>query len=280
MGKERGFFGYMSIQNLILNFRNFFHLILRRQRSFIGEEGERFVPKHPSMRIDESSPVDFGGFYKFASQFVNAKSVLDVGCGYGYGIEYLLRKGAASCVGLDYSEKAIKFAKRIYQDSNLQYYVMDANNLSYFNDQSFDVVLSIEVIEHLPDANKHISEISRVMKTGGILVLSTPNKEMTSAGQRPLGKFHTNEFYYQELRGLLRKYFSEVVIFENLLISPFPEGQSRKQEREKRGEIGYTWAPAVKTKHFIINCQNLYSHSHSFVAVCSQKVLPTECHQL
>jgi ubiquinone/menaquinone biosynthesis C-methylase UbiE len=232
------------------------------------------------MRIDESAPVDFGGFYKFASQFVNAKYVLDVGCGYGYGIEYMLRKGATFCIGLDYSKKAIKFAKMNYQDTNLQYYVMDATNLSYFHDQSFDVVLSIEVIEHLPDANKHICEISRVMKSGGILVLSTPNKEMTSAGQRPVGKFHTKEFYYQELRDLLGKYFSEVVIFENLLVSPFLEGQSRKQEREKRGEIGYTWAPEIKTKHLTINCQDLYSHSHSFVAVCCQKVSTTEYHQL
>ncbi|MBU2575184.1 MAG: class I SAM-dependent methyltransferase [Elusimicrobia bacterium] len=247
--------------------------IIRRVKNFLSgiissEKGERFIPGHATGRIDETAPSDFGGFYRFAAQFVKGAAILDTGCGCGYGIEYLVRSGAASCTGIDISQKALRYARGKFKEAGLSYLSGSAEDLSLFEDGKFDVVISIEVIEHLRDPQKHVADIFRVMKKGSILVLSTPNKETSPPGAVPANRFHVGEFNYDELKELLGRYFETMVIFENLLVSPFEEGQKHRAERMAKGEMGQAWAPRVKTDGLDIDCRYLYSNTHSFVAVC------------
>ena len=108
-----------------------------------------------------------------------------------------------------------------------------------FPNASFDVVISSENLEHLQYPAKNISEIRRVLKKGGILLLGTPNKEVSSPGQeKSPNPFHIKEYTYEELESLLRKHFRSVYIFENTLESPIQEGRKMKADRRKRTQVG------------------------------------------
>jgi 2-polyprenyl-3-methyl-5-hydroxy-6-metoxy-1,4-benzoquinol methylase len=81
--------------------------------------------------------------YRFVSGFVKDKLCLDAGCGVGYDSAYLARKGAKKVVGGDKSEDALSYARNT---AELEFKLLDATSLP-FADNSFDVVVSFEVIE-------------------------------------------------------------------------------------------------------------------------------------
>jgi 2-polyprenyl-3-methyl-5-hydroxy-6-metoxy-1,4-benzoquinol methylase len=130
------------------------------------------APDHP----DESSP-----WYKLVLEFlppVEGKRILEVACGRGGFSRLLASKGAIVC-GADFSESAIGIAKeKLLRDPALAdrvtYVQADAQNLP-FNEGSFDVVVSCETIEHVPDPRAAVREMYRVCKPGGLLYLTTPN---------------------------------------------------------------------------------------------------------
>ena len=89
---------------------------------------------------------------------------------------------------------------------------MDATKLG-FDDETFDVVTSFQVIEHVRDSSKFLLEIKRVLKKTGIALISTPNKKTYSPNTlKPENPFHVKEFYPDELNELLKTYFDEVEI--------------------------------------------------------------------
>lgn len=175
--------------------------------------------------LDRSErPIGFGksfdeidGFftssYIFASNFTKNKNVLDIGCGSGYGANFLSTNGAHSVVGIDNSRKVVAQCQRYYRDtSNLVFREVDCTSLD-FDDESFDVVTAFELIEHISDYEVFLKEASRVLKQGGVCILATPNKKVWSPGLRtPIIVWHVKEFYPEELRIILSRHFSEVKI--------------------------------------------------------------------
>lgn len=104
------------------------------------------------------------------------ESVLDIGCGNARDIARIVHAGA-QVIGVDISEGMICEAKRDLARlgvDGVELHVGDATQLD-FPDGRFDKVLCSEVIEHIPDAEKALGEMWRVLKPGGLLVLSTPN---------------------------------------------------------------------------------------------------------
>ena len=152
--------------------------------------------------------------YIFAGQFVTGKKVLDLGCAAGYGSYYLAAKaGAKQVTGVDISKKAIAKAQTNHTHPKIQYYVGNAQKLP-FEDNSFEVVVSLEVIEHVQNYKKFLSEVARVCcQPDGLTIMSTPNKAVTSPNLKyPLMVSHTKEFYIEELEEELKKYFSKVTL--------------------------------------------------------------------
>jgi ubiquinone/menaquinone biosynthesis C-methylase UbiE len=139
------------------------------------------------------------------------KTVLDVGCGTGYGTA-ILAEHAQQIVGIDYSSSAVRFARRRYP--KVDFRVMNAEQL-HFAEASFDFVFSSENLEHLHDQAAHLKEVRRVLKPGGLCFIATPNPE-AFAGQKPI-PWHTKENTYLELVDLFRPFFKECVIVENSL---------------------------------------------------------------
>jgi 2-polyprenyl-6-hydroxyphenyl methylase/3-demethylubiquinone-9 3-methyltransferase len=97
--------------------------------------------------------------------------VLDVGCGEGRFAAELARDGAA-VVGIDVAEEPLRRARQLHPQLDLR--VVDGDGAWDLPDASFDVVWAGEVIEHVADTAAWLSEVRRVLRSGGRLLLSTP----------------------------------------------------------------------------------------------------------
>ncbi|MBN2458145.1 class I SAM-dependent methyltransferase [Candidatus Woesearchaeota archaeon] len=101
------------------------------------------------------------------------KRLLDVGCGLGYMTARL--SGRFQATGIDLDKDCIRFAAD--QDPKGKYMVADAGKKLPFKDDTFDYVISSEVIEHVEDDRLFLNEIRRVLKPGGLAVITTPSSE-------------------------------------------------------------------------------------------------------
>lgn len=118
--------------------------------------------------------------YLFAAQFVADRRVLDAGCGTGYGSFYLAKQRAKYVEGVDYSSKAIAFSRKRYAAGNLRFQVMDLCRKLAFEDASFDVIFSSNVMEHLTVVDSFLQESCRVLTREGLLIAAVP--PITTAG--------------------------------------------------------------------------------------------------
>ncbi len=103
--------------------------------------------------------------------------ILDVGCGAGFATNYLSGY-SDNITGVDLAEGALQTAKK-FGDKKIKYICADANHLP-FEDQKFDVVISLDFLEHVPNPAKIISEVSRVLKPGGLFFYHTFSKNWLS----------------------------------------------------------------------------------------------------
>jgi SAM-dependent methyltransferase len=99
--------------------------------------------------------------------------VLDAGCGEGYGAELLRTAGADAVIGLDYDSTTLRHVAKVYPQLNPLRGNLVQQGLA---DDSFDLVVSMQTIEHLWDQPAFIAECARVLRPGGTVVLSTPNR--------------------------------------------------------------------------------------------------------
>jgi SAM-dependent methyltransferase len=126
--------------------------------------------------------------------------VLEAGCGEGYGAA-LLAGTARVVVGLDYDAWAVAHAAARYRRVRAV-----RGNLASLPvaDAAVDVVANLQVIEHLWDQAEFLAECLRVLRPGGLLVVTTPNRITFSPGRdTPLNPFHTRELSAAELAELL-----------------------------------------------------------------------------
>ena len=144
-------------------------------------------------------------------------TVLEAGCGEGYGAA-LIARHAARVVALDYDELTASHASRAYPELA----VLRGNLASLpLRDASVDVVANLQVIEHLWDQEGFLAECARVLRPGGRLLVTTPNRITFSPGRdTPLNPFHTRELAPVELHGLLVGAGLEVELLAGLRHGP------------------------------------------------------------
>jgi SAM-dependent methyltransferase len=144
--------------------------------------------------------------YDFSVPFAVGRRVLDAACGSGYGSAILAARGASSVLGVDINARALNHARATYNRPNLRYTEADVTKLP-LDDASIDVVTSFETIEHVDDAVAALAEFGRVLVPSGILVVSTPNRIVTSPGkgrdEQPDNRFHKVEWTEAEFDALL-----------------------------------------------------------------------------
>ncbi|MDQ2751202.1 MAG: class I SAM-dependent methyltransferase [Chloroflexota bacterium] len=138
--------------------------------------------------------------YLFAYPLVAGLSVLEVGCGEGYGTA-LLAGSARHVLGVDYDEPTVLHAAARYP----QAWFVRANLAALpVPSASVDVLATLQVIEHVWNHPGFVRECLRVLRPGGLLIVTTPNRLTFSPGlDAPVNPFHTREFTAAELVELL-----------------------------------------------------------------------------
>lgn len=125
---------------------------------------------------------------------------MEVGCGEGYGTA-LLATTAARVVGVDYDALTVAHARRTYPTADFV-----RGNLAALpvRSESVDVLATLQVIEHVWNHPEFVRECRRVLRPGGRLLVTTPNRLTFSPGRdEPVNPFHTVEFTASELVELL-----------------------------------------------------------------------------
>ncbi|MBK9732268.1 MAG: class I SAM-dependent methyltransferase [Chitinophagaceae bacterium] len=178
----------------------------------IMKTSERLLPDKVEGQIERVMLLRHLFAYEVVKNQLNEKNdILDFGCGEGYGTS-LLSQVAINIIGIDVSREIIDFAKGKYGSVNCQFMAYDGTHVNY-DDESFDVVVSFQVIEHVADDKHFVSEAYRILKPGGLLFLTTPNKTIRLFPmQKPWNRFHLREYYPYELKQLLNIRFEKVEI--------------------------------------------------------------------
>jgi len=147
--------------------------------------------------------------YELAKSYSQGKVVLDVACGSGYG-SYLLADKAEKVWAIDINQEALALAEKKYQHPKIKFLADDVEILSKVGDKMIDLAVSFETIEHLKNPDNYLEQLKRVLKTDGLALISTPNRQVF--GQK--NPWHLREYTKEDFSQILAKYFKNVVILE------------------------------------------------------------------
>ena len=212
--------------------------------------GERYIPS-------EKGIIRYEHLHRYfvCLDLVVGKSVVDIACGEGYG-SYLLAGSAESVVGIDIEPECISHAKNKHNKDNLTFLLGSCDKIPV-DSQSVDIVISFETIEHHDRHEEMISEIKRILKPSGVLIISSPNRLTYSDIPNYQNPFHVKELYYDELSQLLNKYFKCIEFYGQKVVITSLVLPLDKQKGE----------------HLQINClgENSFTENNSiyFISICS-----------
>lgn len=174
------------------------------------------------MEPDEAHPRIFWEHlyrYRFACQYVAGGVVLDIAVGTGYGAALLSGAGASRVLGVDRDPAACRIA-RDRGRGGTAILLGDAVRIP-LADGAIDLLVSFETLEHVPEPERFLGEAHRVLKGGGRLVLSTPNRPVYNDDSAEPNPFHTREFDRSELLDLLGPW-NDVRLWSQMPTTPHP----------------------------------------------------------
>jgi 2-polyprenyl-3-methyl-5-hydroxy-6-metoxy-1,4-benzoquinol methylase len=167
--------------------------------------------------------------YQYALSLTHKKTVLDFGCGTGYGSSILATK-AAAVVGVDIDESALQWARETHRKPTLEF-LKNADFGATLPSQFFDLVTCFEMIEHVIADHQLliIDSFVKALKPNGVLLISTPNPDITALyGENP---YHLCELTRDQFEALLRSKFKFVeIIDQHVLASILFASHDRTQD--------------------------------------------------
>lgn len=157
---------------------------------------------------DTQHMVNLSGYVWAARRLgpLEQRYILDLSCGTGYGADYL-GTGAGRIVGIDCAPDVVAKSRADYPRSNVAFLAMDGCALG-FRDASFDCIVSQDTIEHVQDDQRFVSELTRVLKPNGMLIIFTPHGK--GRGVIPNDPYHVREYTHEEFKALLAPHFSTI----------------------------------------------------------------------
>ena len=169
---------------------------------------------------------------KNKADFLEGLNILDIGCGGGLISEPMSRLGA-NVTGIDASEKNINIAKLHAKKSGLQINYINASPEVLNNVEKFDIILNLEIVEHVENVNLYIRSCSKLLKKKGIMFTATLNRSFTSYVKAiigaeyllrwlPIGTHDWNKFIKpEELEKFLNQEKFSTLDVKGLKFNPF-----------------------------------------------------------
>jgi len=175
--------------------------------------GERFTPE-----CVREIAYEHWHRYAFAMSLVGGKQVLDAACGEGFGADLLADK-AARVQAIDIDSQSIQHAKLRYASkNNLAFLQADVTQLDALADNSFDVIVSFETLEHVMAHDRMLAGFHRLLKADGVLIISTPDKKNYTDATGVVNPHHVRELYFDEFSSLLDRHFRAKKIYTQKLL--------------------------------------------------------------
>lgn len=165
-----------------------------------------FTTEITSDQITSDNPIHQRLFkaYVGAKPYIQG-DVLEVGCGEGRGVP-LLVDSSKNFTAVDKIQSVIDSLQLRFPQASFQQ--MNIPPLTGLKDNAYDLVVTFQVIEHIQDDALFLKEIHRVLKPGGIALITTPNRRM-SLTRNP---WHIREYLASELKALTASFFSKVTM--------------------------------------------------------------------
>lgn len=136
--------------------------------------------------------------YQTIAALCKGKKVLDFSCGEGYGSYIIAKNGALSVTGVDISEAAISNARSMFNQENIRFVQTSAESIeNTFKGEDFDVIVSLETIEHVTEPVVMLQAIKSLIKKGGIIVMSCPNDYAHPGISNP---YHLKKYSFAEFK--------------------------------------------------------------------------------
>lgn len=196
-------------------------------------DNEAFFKKYAEMERSKKGLSGAGEWHELRKLMpdLNGKTVLDLGCGYGWHCKYAAENGAKSVTGIDISRKMLAKAEEINQDPVIEYRCAAMEDLS-FEEDSFDAVISSLAFHYVRDFGELVKNISQWLKKGGDLVFSAEHPVFTAYGSQDwyydedgnILHFPVDNYYYEGQREAVflgekvTKYHRTITTYINTLI--------------------------------------------------------------
>jgi 2-polyprenyl-3-methyl-5-hydroxy-6-metoxy-1,4-benzoquinol methylase len=196
--------------------------------------GKIFTTEITSEQITSDNPIHQRLYkaYIAAQEYIKG-DVLEVGCGEGRGVEVLISL-AKSFTAVDKIQSAIDTLQKKFPNGHFMQ--MNIPPFGGLKDNTYDVIVSFQVIEHIEDDALYLKEIHRVLKPGGVVLITTPNRKL-SLTRNP---WHIREYLAGELKALAARFFSNVEmkgITGNAKVMEYYEQNKKSVERFTRWDF-------------------------------------------
>lgn len=199
-------------------------------------------------KLSKETPPDFEDYFSLIDQFGKTGRLLEIGCGTGLS-SYLLSQKGYQTVGIDISKMFLKELKN-KEGPNLKLEVGDACDLYQFEDNSFDLVCMNGVIEHIPEVEKALKEMSRVVRPEGIIVITGPNLLSPFAPvrfilRRVLRGTPIRTPFFDSVGGAALAILKRIAAIVKKRFSQDPEFSLRNPEFDAGGDFDAVWQSSV-----------------------------------
>ncbi len=205
---------------------------LRKQRELYDQGWRRALDIGKEERGNIQTNLEF---LEQTDLLRNGDKILEIGCGIG-SVVFRLSEQGYDVIGTDISTEAINYGLNKYGDIKLE--VQAAETLP-FEDESFDVVLSFDLFEHIGATHKHLGEVRRVLRSGGYYLFQTPNKYSNVVFETLWTKSLKWRRYHPSLHspGQLKRRLAKHG-FETRFVKMNPINEFTLKKLEKLGPIG------------------------------------------
>lgn len=194
--------------------------------------------------------------YAISLELIKGKTILDIASGEGYG-SHLMSLEGGMVYGVDIDEETIERAKNKYIGDNLRFLKGSTSEIP-LEANCVDVVISFETLEHHDKHERMMTEIRRVLKPQGTLLISTPDKRYYSDQRSYNNPFHVKELYKPEFLDLISKHFKNTKLYSQSYIY----GSSLILEDSCRKEFEFFTGDYV-------SINNIISNPNYLIAICS-----------